>query len=197
MIIMEPLRGGKLVNQLPKEAKACMAGSGLGYTAAEWGLRWLWDQPGVTCVLSGMNSMEQVEENLRIASSAAVGDFTEADRAVIGEVRRAIRAHEKVGCTGCRYCMPCPKGVDIPGLFYHYNLMGIESRLSARMEFFKTMAVKVEPGFASRCVGCGKCEQHCPQHIPIREKIREADQNLRPFPFKAVMGIARKVMIHK
>ena len=197
VIIMEPLRGGKLVNQLPKEAKACMAGSGRGYTAAEWGLRWLWDQPGVTCVLSGMNSMEQVEENLRIASSAAVGDFTEADRAVIGEVRRAIRAHEKVGCTGCRYCMPCPKGVDIPGLFYHYNLMGIESKLSARMEFFKTMAVKVEPGFASRCVGCGKCEQHCPQHIPIREKIREADQNLRPFPFKAVMGIARKVMIHK
>ena len=126
VIIMEPLRGGKLVNMLPKEAHEAIAKSDRGYTAAEWGLRWLWDQPGVTCVLSGMNSSEMVAENIRIASEMTVGQFTETDFQTIEEIRKAIRKKEKVGCTGCRYCMPCPKGVDIPGIFHYYNLSSIE-----------------------------------------------------------------------
>lgn len=197
VIIMEPLRGGKLVNQLPKEALRCIENSGRKYTAAEWSLRWLWNQPGVTCILSGMNSMEQVEENLRIASDAGIGDFSEDDMAVIEKIKKAIRTHEKVGCTGCRYCMPCPQGVDIPGIFYFYNLSGIESKGSARSEYFRAAALKVDPGFATKCIGCGKCEKHCPQHLDIRKKLTEADKTLRPLPFKAGINIARKFMLHK
>ena len=201
VVIMEPLRGGKLVN-LPDKAKEALAGgrtSGTdskGYTPAELGLRWLWDQPGVTCVLSGMNSEDMVNENIRIASDAEPGHFTEEDFAVIEQIKKIIREREKVGCTGCRYCMPCPKGVDIPGNFYYYNLMYMEKKSPARFEFAQNMGMRKEPGFASQCVGCGKCEQHCPQHINIREKLKEADKALRPLPYKIGINAARKFMIH-
>ena len=197
VIIMEPLRGGKLVNMLPDKAKQAMADSGKGYSPAEWGLRWLWNQPEVTCVLSGMNSMEMVQENIRVASSAKAGDFTEKDFVTIEQIKTAIRENERVGCTGCRYCMPCPKGVNIPGNFYYYNLMYIEKKSSARFEYAQNIGLRAEPGFASLCVGCGKCEQHCPQHLPIREKLKEADKNLRPLPYKIGIDIARKILIRK
>ncbi len=197
VIIMEPLRGGKLVNMLPQDAKKAMADSERGYSPAEWGLRWLWNQPGVTCVLSGMNSIEMVEENCRIASEAGVGDFTDDDMAMIEEVKKAIKSKEKVGCTGCRYCMPCPKGVDIPGNFFHYNMMYIEKKNSERFNFAQVMGMRDEPGFASQCIGCGKCEQHCPQHLPIRELLKQADKELRPFPYKVGIEVARRFLVHK
>ncbi len=194
VIIMEPLRGGKLVN-LPEKAKKVLASDSRGYTPAELGLRWLWNQPEVTCVLSGMNSTAMVKENTRIASKAGVGDFMDEDMKIVGRIRRIIREKEKVGCTGCRYCMPCPKGVDIPGNFYYYNLLYMETKSSARLEFAQTMGLRKEPGFASQCVGCGRCEKHCPQHINIREKLREADRELRPLPYKIGINVARKVVI--
>ena len=195
VIIMEPLRGGKLVN-LPTKAKELLKEDERGYTPAELGLRWLWNQPEVTCVLSGMNTMQMVKENIRIASSAEPGHFTEEDFALVEKIKKIIREKEKVGCTGCRYCMPCPKGVDIPGNFYYYNLMYMEKKASARFEFAQVMGVRKEPGFASQCVGCGKCEKHCPQHLPIREKLKEADKALRPVPYKIGINVARKIMLH-
>lgn len=197
VIIMEPLRGGKLVNMLPKEAHEAIAKSDRGYTAAEWGLRWLWDQPGVTCVLSGMNSSEMVAENIRIASEMTVGQFTETDFQTIEEIRKAIRKKEKVGCTGCRYCMPCPKGVDIPGIFHYYNLSSIEKKSTTRREFARNMGLRKDSCMASQCIKCGKCEKHCPQHIAIREKLQEADRVLRPVPYKVGIEVARKIMVNK
>lgn len=197
VIIMEPLRGGKLVNMLPKEAHEAIAKSDRGYTAAEWGLRWLWDQPGVTCVLSGMNSSEMVAENIRIASEMTVGQLTETDFQTIEEIRKAIRKKEKVGCTGCRYCMPCPKGVDIPGIFHYYNLSSIEKKSTTRREFARNMGLRKDSCMASQCIKCGKCEKHCPQHIAIREKLQEADRVLRPVPYKVGIEIARKIMVNK
>ena len=142
VIIMEPLRGGKLVN-LPVGARRELRESGTGFSAAELGLRWLWDQSEVTCVLSGMNSMEMLDENIRIASDAAPGDFTDTHRALIERVIRIIREKEKVGCTGCRYCMPCPKGVDIPGTFYYYNLMYIEGKKTGvRFEYARNVGLQ-------------------------------------------------------
>ncbi|MBR2779267.1 MAG: aldo/keto reductase [Firmicutes bacterium] len=193
VIIMEPLRGGKLVN-LPEKARAALQESGTGYTPAELGLRWLWDQPEVTCVLSGMNSVEMVEENIRIASDAEAGSFSPADFDLVEHVRQIIKEKEKVGCTGCRYCMPCPKGVDIPGIFHYYNLMYLEKKIPTRFEFARNVGLRKEPGFASQCIGCGKCEMHCPQHIPIRDKLKEADRALRPLPYKAGIQVARKIM---
>ncbi len=193
VIIMEPLRGGKLVN-LPEKARKALKESGTGYSAAELGLRWLWDQPEVTCVLSGMNSVDMVEENIRIASDAEAGCYTEADFRLIDKIRGIIKEKEKVGCTGCRYCMPCPKGVDIPGNFHYYNLMYLEkNKRAARFEFARNVGMRKETGFASQCIGCGKCESHCPQHIDIRKKLREADRALRPLPYKAGIGVARKI----
>ena len=193
VIIMEPLRGGKLV-KLPSKAKEALEMSGTGYTPAELGLRWLWNQPEVTCVLSGMNSTEMVEENIRIASEAEAGEFTEETFALTDRIRQIIREREKVGCTGCRYCMPCPKGVDIPGNFYYYNLLYLEnSKSRARFEFARNVGLRREAGFASQCIGCGKCEAHCPQHLPIREKLKEADRDLRPLAYKIGISIGRKV----
>ena len=195
VVIMEPLRGGKLVN-LPEKAKQALAAGGHGYTPAELGLRWLWNQPEVTCVLSGMNSEDMVNENIRIASEAVPGHFKEEDFRIIEEIKKIIREREKVGCTGCRYCMPCPKGVEIPSIFYYYNLMYIDkTKASARFEFAQNLGIRREPGFASQCVGCGKCGQHCPQQIPIREKLKEADRALRPLPYKLGIHAARKFML--
>lgn len=193
VIIMEPLRGGRLVN-LPDKANAAIKSSGTGYTAAGLGLRWLWDQPEVTCVLSGMNSEEMIRENVRLASETAAGSMTEAERELIDTIKKIIKEREKVGCTGCRYCMPCPHGVDIPGNFYYYNLMYMEKKMRSRFEFAQNMALKKDAGFADKCVACGKCEQHCPQHIPIIEMLKKADKALRPLPVKAGIGVVRKFM---
>ena len=197
VVIMEPLRGGKLVNMLPEKARKAIYDNGRGWSPAEWGLRWLYNQEEVTVVLSGMNSLEMVNENCRIASEAEAGEFTEADFALLEEVKRSIREKEKVGCTGCRYCMPCPKGVDIPGIFRCYNTMYIESKSEGRAQFIQTVGLTKEPTFASQCIGCGKCEKHCPQNIPIREKLKEADKALRPLPYKIAVSVARKFMFRK
>jgi predicted aldo/keto reductase-like oxidoreductase len=195
VIIMEPLRGGKLVNMLPEKARKAMQASGRGWSPAEWAFRWLYNQPEVTVVLSGMNSLEMVRENCRTASEATAGELTAADLGVLEEVRRSIREGEKVGCTGCRYCMPCPKGVDIPGIFRCYNAMYMESKLQGRSQYIQTVTLTKTPTFATQCVECGKCEQHCPQGIHIREKLKEADKALRPLPYRIAINVARKFML--
>ena len=197
VMIMEPLRGGKLVNMLPDAARKAMADSGRSWSPAEWGLRWLYNQPEVTVVLSGMNSTEMVEANCRTASEAKSGSMSEADLETLEKVKRAIREKEKVGCTGCRYCMPCPKGVDIPGIFRCWNAMYTESKSEGRSQFIQTVGLTREPAFASQCIRCGKCEQHCPQSIPIREKLQEADRALRPLPYKIAIQAARGFMFRK
>ncbi|MBQ1690382.1 MAG: aldo/keto reductase [Firmicutes bacterium] len=193
VIIMEPLRGGRLAN-LPKAAARPLRESGLGWSAAELALRWLWDQPQVTCVLSGMNSFEMIDENMRIASSVEAGSFGEREKQVTREIISVIRAKEKVGCTGCRYCMPCPQGVDIPGNFFYYNQVYTDGRIPAMSDFAKSMGMHKTPGFASLCIGCGKCEKHCPQHIHIIEELKKADRTLRPLPYRVGLAVVRKVM---
>ena len=158
VVIMEPLRGGKLVNLLPARAKRVIEKYGHGWSPAELAFRWLYNQPEVTCVLSGMNSVEMVKENCRVASEATAGHFTKHDYRLIEVVKREIRAKEKVGCTGCRYCMPCPKGVDIPGTFHCYNTMFIEGKSAGRFQYAQAVGLTKEPAFASQCIECGKCE---------------------------------------
>lgn len=197
VIIMEPLRGGKLVNMLPESAKEAIKANEKGWSAAQWGLRWLYNQSEVTVVLSGMNSIGMVKENVATASDAAAGHFTEDDFAFIETLKKEIKAHEKIGCTGCRYCMPCPKGVDIPGIFRCWNAMYTESKMAGRSQYIQTVALTKEPSFATQCIECGKCEKHCPQSLPIRAKLKEADRDLRPLPFKAAIAIGRKFMMRQ
>ena len=173
VIIMEPLKGGRLVNNLPKEALSVFSSSDRNYSPAEWGLRWLWDQPGISVVLSGMNSMDMVKENIRIASETAAGSFTDADREVLTKVKKIIDRKVKVPCTGCAYCMPCPFGVDIPGSFHCYNTSYTDSYAVGIREYAMCTALKAQQSRASLCKECGRCEQHCPQGISIRQELKK------------------------
>lgn len=172
IIIMEPLRGGRLVNLLPEKAVRRFRQADPNRSPAEWGLRWLWNQPEVTVVLSGMNSLEMVEENCRIASEVRAGELTEADFQVYADVIAEINRKIKVGCTGCGYCTPCPRGVDIPGCFRAYNERYSEGYYTGMKEYFMCTTLRGKRSNASLCVQCGRCEQHCPQHIPIREELK-------------------------
>ncbi len=197
VIIMEPLRGGKLVDLLPDKAKKWIKENEKGYSPAEWAFRWLWNQSEVTCVLSGMNSMDMVHENVRIASEVQINEFNDNDFAMIDKIKEELNKNIKVPCTGCAYCMPCPMGVDIPGTFRCYNEMYTESKSNGRFEYAQVIGLRKKPAYASQCVECGKCEQHCPQHIAIRDELKNADKALRPLPYRIGIEVARKFFMRK
>ena len=178
VVIMEPLRGGKLVSRLPQQAMEEFEKYPIHRTPAQWAFRWLWDQPEVTCVLSGMNSMEMLMDNVETASTTEVGELGEGEQAMLTRVLDAIYSKMKVGCTGCGYCMPCPKGVDIPGMFAAYNLRYAEGKFSGLREHFMCSAARRDSTAAYNCIGCGKCESHCPQHIAIRQELKKASKEL-------------------
>lgn len=192
VIIMEPLRGGRLVNLLPGKAKDIIKQNPKKRTPAEWAFRWLWNQPEVTCVLSGMNSLEMVQENIRVAKDVKAGEFAKEDFELINQVKSEINKNIKVGCTGCAYCMPCPKGVDIPGTFHSYNLMYSENKKSGRRDYLMCTAIRKNPTSASQCVQCGKCEKHCPQNIEIRKELKNARRQLET-PLYKITKVAVKV----
>ena len=182
VIIMEPLRGGKLVKFLPTAAREIFEKHPVKRSPAEWGLRWLWNQKEVTVVLSGMNSQEMVLENIRVASETRIGEQGEEEKALYAAVVKAINENVKVGCTACGYCMPCLKGVDIPGTFAIYNRWYGEDKAGAFKEYLKCTTFRKNSTAASNCIGCGKCEKHCPQGIEIRKNLKEAQKALEtPF----------------
>lgn len=178
VIIMEPLRGGKLASRLPDKARAIMENYAIKRTPVQWALRWLWNQPEVTCVLSGMNSVDMVCDNAETASTVEVGELTEDDQKMLRRVVAAINAKMKVGCTGCRYCMPCPQGVDIPGSFSAYNRKYSEGYIAAMEEYLMCTGLRAEASGAGKCIECGKCEMHCPQHIEIRKELKGVRKSL-------------------
>ena len=190
VIIMEPLRGGKLVSMLPQDAVQIMQKYTVSHSPAQWAFRWLWDQPEVTCVLSGMNSMEMLQDNIHTASTAFIGELTAADRQMLEQVVSVINAKMQVGCTGCGYCMPCPKGVDIPGTFAAYNRLYSEGKFAGLKEHFMCSAARKDSTAAYNCIGCGKCESHCPQHIQIRQALKAASKELEG----PVYRVARKAV---
>ena len=178
VIIMEPLRGGKLVNNLPDKAKKLFENYEIKRTPADWAFRWLLNQPEVTCILSGMNSIQMIEENIQTADSTEIGELTEKEEKLLKDVVKSINEKMKVPCTGCRYCMPCPKNVDIPGTFAAYNKCYTENKLSGIIEYVMCTEIRKEKTSASNCIECGKCEAHCPQHIQIRKELKNARKQL-------------------
>ncbi len=192
VMIMEPLRGGKLVKKLPAEAGRIFADYPVTRTPAQWAFRWLWSQKEVTCVLSGMNSSEMVADNIRTASTVEIGEIGESEEKMLSEVVAAINSKMKVGCTGCAYCMPCPKNVDIPGTFAAYNARYAENKFWAVVEYIKCTALRGTSTAASNCIGCGKCEKHCPQHINIREELKNAQKELEGPAYRAVRKAVEK-----
>jgi hypothetical protein len=182
VIVMEPLLGGRLVR--PPEAVAQVWDSApLRRTPVEWSLQWLWSQPEVTLLLSGMSTMEQVEENLRLADQSRPGLFQLQDYAVVERARAAYNEMCMVNCTGCNYCQPCPNEIIIPLLFELYNSGNMYGSIDyIRQNYTHWFDAEHR---ADRCVRCAECEVKCPQHLPICDLLADVDAVLgmgKPYP---------------
>ncbi|GAA4292469.1 aldo/keto reductase [Anaerocolumna aminovalerica] len=195
VIVMEPLRGGRLVNSLPEKVLKTFKSYDKERSPAEWALRWVWNHPEVNVVLSGMSTEEQVEDNIRIASYAKADSFTEEELFVFDKVKSVMQELTKVPCTGCGYCMPCPAGVNIPGCFSSYNEKFLLGSKLAWWKYMQTLgAMSEKPANASQCMECGKCESHCPQHIPIRKELKAVRKEMEGIFYKPIVGIGRKIL---
>jgi predicted aldo/keto reductase-like oxidoreductase len=164
VVVMEPLLGGMLARPPAQVARAF---ADAGADPADLALRWLWDQPGVSCVLSGMSTLEQTRRNLASAARSGVGPLGEAERRLVTAAREAYRARTPIPCTRCRYCLPCPSGVDIPYNIEIYSEAVVHENESLSKALYNWHVP--DPKKASACRACGDCETRCPQHIPISE----------------------------
>lgn len=195
VIVMEPLRGGKLVNNLPEQVIKAFHGYDQKRTPAEWALRWIWNHPEVSVILSGMSDEQQMSENIAIASDARANSLSEEELAVFERVKTIMLEKTKVPCTACSYCMPCPHGVDIPGCFAAYNDKYLLNTKDNRWKYMQTLGVmSKKPSYASLCTECGKCERHCPQNISIRKELKQVKKELEGPLFKPVVTVARKIL---
>lgn len=176
VVIMEGLRGGKLANA-PENVQALYDSYPVKRSAVEWAFRWLCNNPEVATVLSGVTSLEQCEDNLRIFNDLEVGCMTADEEELIVKVREAYNSRTKVGCTGCRYCMPCPNDVDIPRIFSTWNNAFLWGEKLSGNWGYKHI---INDGHdASKCIGCGACEGECPQELGIIELLKQADAEMR------------------
>jgi hypothetical protein len=178
VIVMEPLRGGRLTKEPPKEVAKLWDSAVTKRTPAEWGLLWVWEHPEISVVLSGMSSMQQVIENLAVANRSGPGVLKAEEMTIVGKVRRAYRKLSPVPCTACRYCMPCPNVVEIPRILELYNdaIMYNDPFLS-RFFYDGRLGLKPEQR-ADMCKACEQCIEKCPQKIPIPEWLKKAHEFL-------------------
>ena len=181
VMVMEPLRGGSLATRLPMVAQQFYDNAAVKRSAAEWGLRWVWNHPEVTVVLSGMNDECQVTENIKTAQTALPNSMKPEELATIKKVADAYRKLLKVPCTGCQYCMPCPNGVNIPRNFQAYNdvyISGDEQQARGMYAMFLMGGLTGVRADAALCKECGTCVVRCPQQINIPEKLKEVAKDL-------------------
>ncbi|WP_279229863.1 aldo/keto reductase [Pseudoflavonifractor sp. AF19-9AC] len=175
VVVMEPVKGGSLA-QLPEEVAKPLQEADPEATPSRWAMRWVASQPGVAVILSGMTTMEQLEDNLDTFSP--VHPLSGEEEKLVEETARRLRARLNNGCTGCRYCLPCPSGVDIPGSFQVWNNMAVYQNQRLTKRAWKNLDPEERP---DRCVGCGRCETLCPQQIPIREHLAQITRQVEHF----------------
>lgn len=175
LVIMEPLKGGMLT-QLPLEMGAPMTSLAPEKSVASWGFRWLATLPNVKVILSGMTTMDQLDDNLDTFQN--IEPLSEGELAAVTEVSHAIKAKLKNGCTACQYCLPCPAGVDIP---HNFRVWNVQSVFGVRNEVARLWAFLDPEERAGNCVGCGKCEVKCPQMIPIRQHLQQVQADVTAF----------------
>jgi hypothetical protein len=166
VVVMEPLMGGRLAEP-PKDVLEAMESCALRRSAAEWALQWLWDQPEVSVVLSGMSDMSQVEENLHSADRSRIWSFSPAELALIAEVKEKYSARIAIPCSKCNYCMPCPNGLNIPANFEFFNYAHLFDDVAGAR--YKYQIFLTEEQRSGACIDCGTCEGLCPQKIPISD----------------------------
>jgi len=166
VVIMEPLLGGKLARDIPA-LNPLWATAPVQRTPAEWALQWLWDQPEVSVILSGMSTMQQVEQNIASATASSVGSLTSPEQDLIATVREQLKKLSPIPCTSCEYCLPCPNGVEIPRNFAVYNEGAMYNDPDGSRHTYMNWIS--EAGRASQCIQCQECEPKCPQHIHISD----------------------------
>ena len=197
VIVMEPLRGGYIADKIPPQVEALWDEARIKRSPAEWGLRWVWNHPEVTLLLSGMNEEEHIEENLRIADEALPQSLDDGELELVGRVAETYRRVMKVGCTGCQYCMPCPAGVDIASCFELYNnayLPGLK-RVATFFYIARMMgAMSGKPSNASLCIDCGKCLDKCPQNLPIPDLLKEVRREFEKYWIKPATWLVKAVV---
>jgi predicted aldo/keto reductase-like oxidoreductase len=197
VVIMEPLLGGKLARGLPKEAVTIFKKLKADLSPAAWALNWVWNQEEVALLLSGMGDMAQLEENLSLAEAAGVGMLGGPEQAAYREALAVINRACKIRCTGCNYCMPCPRGVNIPACFSAYNAVYSMGYVEGMKQFVTSTALTSErSGSPSQCIQCGKCENHCPQNLPIMRYLRQVERRMEPFWLKFI-GVCARAFLGK
>ncbi len=175
--VMEPLRGGHLAHGIPPEVQELFKGADVEKSPAEWAFRWVWNHPEVSVVLSGMNTMEQLDENLRIAQKAHPNALTDFELDITKKAKSIFEEKLKINCTGCGYCLPCPSGVNIPENFARYNdyfLFGSPETKDVYQFHYEGLIMENER--ASACIECGVCETHCTQDIPIIQELKKVKE---------------------
>lgn len=195
VIVMEPLRGGRLADRLPKDVLEEFYAYKSDSTPVEWALRWIWNHPEVTVVLSGMSDESQLEENVSIADRTLPDSLSDEELEVFDRVMDIMHKKTKIPCTACGYCMPCPFGVNIPGCFSVYNDKYLLGDRNNRIVYLRTLGgLSNKPSYASKCTECGKCEKHCPQGIEIRKELKQVKKEMESSFINIVMNIGRKLM---
>jgi predicted aldo/keto reductase-like oxidoreductase len=173
VVVMEPIRGGRLVKAPDKVAKL-WSSAPVQRTPQEWALRWVWNHPEVTLALSGMSKMEQVVENVAFAENSQPHNLTAGDLKLVSQVRDTYRSLSPVACTACRYCMPCPNGVDIPKVFDFYNEAMIYNAPEKPRSYYKSPRMFNQDQRGDKCIKCGICLEKCPQKILIPDLLEKA-----------------------
>jgi predicted aldo/keto reductase-like oxidoreductase len=197
VVIMEPLLGGKLATGLPKEAVNIFKKADTALSPAAWGLNWVWNQSEVTTLISGMSSMEQLDENLRLADGSCAGMLTSEKMAVYKSALKIINRSCKVRCTGCSYCMPCPAGVNIPGSFSAFNARYSLGFVQGFRQYIMSTGFLSEKESSPRlCIKCAKCESHCPQNIPIMKELETVKKKMEPWWIKCI-GLCARAFLGK
>ena len=176
LVIMEPLRGGRLAEQIPEEAQAVWDSAPVKRSPAEWALRWVWNHPEVSTALSGMNSMAQLQENLRTAEEGRAHSLSSKELALIDQVTETYRKMFPIDCTACSYCMPCPQGVNIPHNLRLYNDLHVFKDQELQFILYNQMTPPEQR--ASNCAECRECEEKCPQQIEISEELKKVHSAL-------------------
>ena len=178
VVVMEPLRGGKLSKTPPKSVAKIWQGAHRQMAPVEWAFQWVWNQPEISVALSGMSAFEQVKQNIEIAGRSGVGTLSDDDLKVIARVRKAYGTLAPVPCTDCKYCQPCPHGVDIPRIFQFYNDGIMYEDMETSRKMYNSPFMKPEAR-ADKCEECGECLTKCPQHIEIPDWLKKAGEALK------------------
>ncbi len=197
VIAMEPLRGGSLVGKMPKEIKALYDSAPIKRSPADWAFRWIYNNPAITLILSGMNDEDHIKENIRIASESAPNSLTDQELSIIENVRDTYQKLMRVGCTGCAYCMPCPAGINIPSAFKNLNNYYMFGKPGAKIGHMMSAGAVTDDWdfhWTSSCIDCGKCEEACPQDIPVRQVFKDVQKSLEGPFVKLGARLARPIM---